>query len=187
MEATMKRRTLSFSLVGALIIGLATPAVASANLFGWGCNLQGTWIGVTSPEDTTLTGWVVTVAGRSRFHGTNNLEFPTFNPKLLVPFEPYFLYADAQYISSLRGAWMRTGFNSFSYTMTGIATAADGVTPVWVGKLSGTITLSNDCRSEEITATLETFDPSVSPFDGSPDWVLPLPTHYGYRARVDLP
>jgi hypothetical protein len=177
MKTSMVRST----LVGLLMLGLTMPNVASAGFFGWGCSFQGTWFGVTSPEDTTLTGWVVTVTGKSHFHGTNNLEYPTFDATLAGTFP------NADRISTLRGAWARTGFNTFAYTMTGIAVATDGITPVWIGKLNGNITLSADCRSEEITATLEVFAPTASPFDGEPLFPIALPPHYGYRASVDLP
>jgi len=182
----MKKGILCSTIIGVLMLGLTIPGVASAGYFGWGCSLQGTWFGVEAPENTVLTGWVVTVTGKSHFRGTNNLEHALFDATLSVPFEPFQLYPDADRLGSLRGVWMRTGFNTFAYTMTGIAVDADGA-PVWVGKLSGNITLSDDCKSEEITATLKTFAPLVSPFDGEPEYVLPLPTHYGYRAYLDLP
>lgn len=175
----MNTRILKGIFAAVLMLGLAMPGVTYAGDNGKGCSFQGTWFGVVSPEDTTLTGWMVTVAGQSSNRGTNNLEYPTFDPTLGV-------FMSAVRVSTLRGAWARVGGNRFVYTMTGMAVDADGV-PVWVGKLSGNITLSGDCKSETITATLEVFLPGVSPFDGLPYFTIPLPAHYGYRAYVDLP
>ena len=185
-------KTIGIRCIRACILALclAIPGVASADMDGSRCDLQGTWFGVNTPDDLTLTGWMATVTGKSHLYGTNNLEFPTFDPRLMVPhpsepgeFVP--LYPDAAQMSSLRGTWKRTGFNTFFYSMTGIAVAADGVTPIWIGKLSGSITLSADCNTETITATIETYHPSVSPFGGPTEWVLPFPTHYGHRADAD--
>jgi len=169
---------LSASLVGAMVSVAASADVDS----GKGCQLQGTWFGVDSPETKHLTGWTVSVAGQSSNRGTNILEYPTFDPTLgqVLP---------ATRVSALRGAWERTGGNTYAYTMTGIA-VNDNQEAIWIGKLSGNIVLSADCNSETITAKLEVFLPAYgeTPFDGAPVYVpvIQLPTHYGYRAYVDL-
>jgi hypothetical protein len=163
-----------------LMLGMAVPSAALADDAGKGCSLLGTWFGVTSPEDTTLTGWMVTVTGQSNNQGTNNLEFPSFDATLSNNFPT------AVRASTLRGTWKRVGGNEFEYTMMGIAVDADGL-PVWIGKMSGRSTLSSDCSYETVTATMEVFLPGVSPFDGIPYTAVPMPTHYGYRAYVDLP
>lgn len=160
-----------------LMLGLAIPGAAIAGNAGKGCTLQGTWFGVVSPDDTTLTGWMVTVAGKSANEGTNNLEYPNFDPTFGG------MFPTAARLSTLRGAWERTGGNTFAYTMIGIAVDEFNV-PVWIGKLSGDTTLSSDCKSEFITATLEVFAPDQSPFDDV-GFAVPLPDHYGYRAYVD--
>ncbi|MEJ2515508.1 MAG: hypothetical protein P8080_07595 [Gammaproteobacteria bacterium] len=165
---------------GVLMLVLAAPGIALAGDSGKGCTFDGTWFGVTSPDDPVLTGWMVTAEARAANHGTNNLEYPTFDATLGGAF------VDAARISTLRGAWERVGGNRFVYTMTGMGVTSDG-TPVWVGKLSGTIVLSADCNSETITATLEVFHPAVSPFDGEPMFAMTLPEHFGKRAYVDLP
>lgn len=177
----MKSFKVRYTLIGVLLLAMAIPGLAMAEHGKKDCTLQGTWFGVVSPENKVLSGWMVTAEGKSNGHGTNNLEYPNFDATLGNNFP------DAVRISTLRGAWVRTGGNSFDYTMTGMAVAANGVTPVWIGKLSGHITLSEDCNSEEITATFEIFEPSVSPFDGDPLFPIFLPTHNGYRAYVDLP
>ena len=172
----MKREIIRHILACILMLGLAIPGAAIAG--GKGCQLQGTWFGVASPQDLTLTGWMVTVAGKSADHGTNNLEFPTNHPSL------FGLYPDATRASTLRGAWERTGGNTFTYKMIGIGVDDLGL-PIYAATLSGAITLSADCKSEHITATIEAFDAGISPFYGNPTHVLQLPDHYGYRVSSD--
>jgi hypothetical protein len=86
----------------------------------------------------------------------------------------------------MRGAWERTGGNTFDYTFTGMAVDLSG-TPQYIAKVSGHITLSADCRSEHITATLEVYLPFMSPFDDPAFHTEILDDHWGYRAYVDLP
>jgi len=116
---------------------------------------------------------MVTVEGKSHLSGTNNLEYPTFDPTLGGAFP-------AVRISTLRGIWERTGRNTFAYSFTGFG--LDAVNSlVYISKVNGTIKLSPDCRTETITASLSVYLPSVSPFGGDPLFTIPLPEHYGYR------
>jgi hypothetical protein len=178
MEALMKTNIFRYTLAGILMLGLAIPSAVLAGNADKGCSLQGSWFGVTSPEDTTLSGWMVTVTGKSENRGTNNLEYPTFDPTLGI-------FPQAVRISSMRGAWERTGGNTFDYTFMGMAVDEFSV-PVWIGKVSGHVTLSADCSTETITATMEVFLPTMSPFDDDPLFPILLPTHYGRRLEVDL-
>jgi hypothetical protein len=148
------------------------------------CKFPGTWFGVTSPTDLTLTGWVVTVVGESPFAGTNNLEYPTFDPKVPV-LDPttgaflYYMYPDANRVSTLRGIWERTGPNTFAYSFLGWG--LNDLTPLYQVKVNGTIELSRDCRTEKITAAMSLYLPTVSPITGTPLVTVPLPEHFGYR------
>ena len=175
----MKTNIIRCTLAGILMLGLAIPSAVLAGDAGKGCSLQGTWFGVTGLEDTTLTGWMVTVTGKSENRGTNNLDYPTFDPTLGI-------FDTAVRLSTLRGAWERTGGNTFAYTFMGFAVDELNI-PVWIGKVSGNITLSAGCSFETITATLEVFGPDMSPFDDEPWFDQILDEHYGYRAYVDLP
>lgn len=188
----MKTNTVRSSLVAILMLALAIPSVASAGWFSWGCRYQGTWFGVMGPEDTTLAGWMVTVEGRSSFYGTNNLEYtaPVLDPRLPIPGTDAFLFPEAVQTSTNRGNWMRTGYNRFVYTTTGFGLDASR-NPLYVAKVSGNITLSEDCNSDVITTTVEIF-PVVNgiipnPFTAMPTYTLPFPDQYAYRAFVDLP
>jgi hypothetical protein len=172
-------------------IGLATVALADkpikptptpAPVAEKGCQFPGTWFGIASPENPVLTGWVVSVTGQSNSHGTNNLEYPIFDPTLGIP-----ALKDAVRISTLRGAWERTGGNTFIYSFMGFGVDKDNKA-VWIGRVSGNITLSPDCSTEYITATMEVFAPNVSPFTGAPMFPpVELAPHYGQRMNVTLP
>jgi hypothetical protein len=166
-------------LLGSLMLCMAIPGLALAEgapQAGHGptrCEFQGTWFGVTSPTDLTLTGWMVTVEGKSHDTGTNNLEYPTFDPTLGGAFP-------AARITTLRGVWERTGGNTFAYSFMGFAVDGSNI-PVYIAKVSGTITLSRDCGTEALTASMALYAPNVSPFNGTPFYTVDLPKHYGYR------
>lgn len=182
----MKTSVIRSILVGILMLGIAMPSVASAGF----CRYQGTWFGVMGEDNPALAGWMVTVEGRSFFHGTNNLESTTaaFDPRL--PDELGNLsFPNAVALTTLRGNWMRTGNRTFIYTTTGFAVDAFGI-PVYAAKLSGTVTLSRDCNSDVITSTLEVYLPQSmkNPFIDEADVVITsFPDVYAFRAYVDLP
>jgi len=172
------------------MLGLALPGVASAGFWSWGCPYQGTWFGVME-NSPALAGWMVTVEGKSHFYGTNNLEFTAtaFDPRLPDPVTGAFAFPNAVQATTMRGNWMRTGYNTFVYTTTGFALNADG-NPEYIVKLSGHIKLRKDCNSNVITGTLEIFFPWTmkNPFIDKPDLEpIPIENVYGYRAFVDLP
>ena len=157
----MKTHVVRSALVGILMLGLAIPGVASAGWFNWGCWYQGTWFGVTAEDNPALSGWMVTVEGRSYWYGTNNLE------------------------------WMRTGHNTFVYTTTGFALDADRM-PVYVSKMYGTVTVSEDCSSDVITSTIEIFPVGMdgvipNPFGVTSPIKLDFPETHAYRAFIDMP
>lgn len=199
----MKKCSLRFALVSVLLLGLAMPAVASAGWFNWGCRYQGTWFGVQGPESPTpeaFAGWMVTIEGKSYWYGTNNVEFTaaSYDPRLPDPFNPGEFLFDGEFehavaTSTNRGNWVRTGYNTFAYTMTGFAMDANRL-PVYVAQASGHVTMSEDCNRIEVTAMVSifpvTYDPFPkipNPFIDTPKYVIPFPTQYGYRAFVNMP
>lgn len=141
----MNTRFTRSAVTGVMALGLLLPLAATAEDEGKGCTFDGTWYGVEAPDDLRLTGWMNSMSGKSANKGIAALEFPTFDHKL------FGLYPEAEYFSAMRGTWVRTSGNSFAYTMIGMATAADGITPVWIGKIYGNSTLSDDCSTETIT------------------------------------
>ena len=202
----MKKSSFRIALLGILLLGLTLPAVASAGWFNWGCRYQGTWFGVvTENNPELLSGWVVTIEGKSRWYGTNNVEFTavSLDPRLPIPnTDPVeYLYPTAVRGTTNRGNWMRTGYNTFAYTMTGFGLDANGL-PLYVATGNGKVTLSDDCNRAVITAEAKVFDvvyegvpfplipnPFIDP-DASmlpPPITLPFPDQYAYRAFVNLP
>ncbi len=175
-------RTLRYVLASILMLGLAIPGVALADndddSDGRRCSNLGTWFGVVGPEDTTFTGWVVTVTGKSKNHGTNNFEFPYLDPTFGGTF-------DVARISSMRGNWERTGKNTFIYTFTGFAVNAENK-PVYIAKVSGDVEIMPGCQFEYITAMVELFYPWVNPLEGDWFYRVEQEPHWGYRAFVDL-
>ena len=202
----MKKSLLSITLVGIALLGLTLPAVASAKWFNWGCWYQGTWFGVAFEDDPSLlSGWMVTVEGKSFFYGTNNVEFTavSLDPRLPIPgTDPVeYLYNDAVQVTTNRGNWMRTGYNTFAYTMTGFGMDAFGV-PLYVATGIGTVTLNEDCNRAVITADALVYDvvhegvefplmpnPFVYPNDFvfTPPIPIEFPDQYAYRAFVNMP
>jgi hypothetical protein len=181
------------ALLGILLLGFSIPGMALADDDKddkRGCSNKGTWFGVAAPGDTRLAGFAGTVMGKSEKMGTNTFEFPVFDPSFsnvpdlgLSNIPPF---ASAVSIGSLRGDWKRVAKNRFAYTFMGFAFDEFGM-PVYIAKVSGHVEIINDCQYQYITATMEVFLPGVSPFDGEPDFVIPLGEFYSYRASVDLP
>ncbi len=174
-------------LLGILLLVISIPGIALAGGAEKGCSNLGTWFGVFGPGDTRLAGFFGTVTGKSEQMGTNNLEFPAFDPKLTVfglnEMEPY---KDAVRLTSLRGDWKRTGGNTFDYTFMGFALDASNM-PVYIAKVSGQVILEEDCQYQKITAVMKTYWPYQSPFDGPAFHTLPMGEFYAYRADVELP
>lgn len=140
-----------------------------------GCRFQGSWIGYNDAG----ARWVSTAAGQSASSGTYALE----TPGLDVTFGQAFPAANA---SAFRGSWERIDGNTFGATLLAIAVDASGA-PVYIAKLSGIDTLSKDCNTMSIVATVELFLGNEDPFQDVPFLVMPLPTHGGTRLSVDPP
>ena len=175
-------------LLGFLLLGFSVPGIALAEDNEKGCSNLGTWFGVFAPGDTRLTGYSVTVTGNSEKMGTNNFEFPTFDPSFpdipeLQGVEPF---ASAVSIGGLRGNWKRIGKSRFAYTFMGLA-FDETDNPVYIAKVSGETEVFDNCRYQRVTAVMKVYRPWVSPFHGEPEFTIPMGEFYGYRANVDLP
>jgi hypothetical protein len=200
----MRKNIIRAALLVVLLLGFAIPGAALAGE-GKGCSNLGTWFGVgefppVPPEGLTpppwpdmfLTGWSVTVTGKSNNEGTNLFEYPNFDPTLaiFVPVGEPAPYPMAVRLGSMRGNWKRTGGNTFDYTFMGFAYDEFNI-PVYIAKVSGQVVLINNCQYQETTAVMEVFAFSPlnypDPFEDIPDDVFPMGQFYGYRATVDLP
>ncbi len=198
----MRKSIIYGALIGILLV-FTIPGAAFAGGGGKGCSNLGTWFGVSPiPPDqipppmiqpppwdpTYLSGWSVTVTGKSNNRGTNHFEYPVFDPKLILfgyaGIEPF---ASADRIGSMRGNWKRTGGNTFDYTFMGFAYTEANM-PAYIAKISGQVVLMDDCQYQYTTALMEVFWPDMNPFDDElePEYVIPLGVFYGYRAKVDV-
>lgn len=196
----MRNRIIRSALVGILLLGFTIPGVALAGDGGKGCSNIGTWFGVgpfppVPPQELTpppwpemfLTGWSVTVAGKSSNMGTNIFEYPSFDPTLsMFPVNDPEDYSGAVRLGNMRGNWTRTGGNTFDYTFMGFAFDESNM-PVYIAKVSGQVVLINNCQYQFTTAVMEVFSKYANPFVDPPADVIPLGVFYGYRAKVEAP
>ena len=209
----MKKSIVRLTVVGILTLGLTVPAIASAGWFNWGCRYQGTWFGVVAEEVPGLfSGWMMTIEGKSFFYGTNNVEFTAvaLDPRLPKPgTNPVeYLFPLAVQSTTNRGNWIRTGYNTLAWTMTGFGLDANG-RPLYLATGSGEVTLSDDCNGAVITTASALVYPVVyddldrpwipNPFIDPNPFIEPnppmlpqpipvlFPEIYAYRVFVDLP
>ena len=183
----MRKDVFRGALLGFLLLGFTASSTVLAEDDERACSNIGTWFGVVGLGNTTLTNWSGTTTGKTDKTGSVSIDFPTFDPSFsnipeLAGVEPF---ASADYVGALRGNWKRIGKNQFEYTFMGFAFDESG-DPVYIAKISGSFDLVENCQYQYITAVMEVFLPSMSPFDMEPIAVLPLGEFYAYRAKVDL-
>lgn len=157
--------------VALLIISWVAASVATA-----GCKIQGTWINF---DDNGIPGWVASSHGQSNSSGTSVLEYPAFTLGDSNVFDG----------TQMRGAWKRTGGRTFDYTMMGYSYNADGY-PLYIIKMSGTMTVDKGCNTSEVTATINIFACDYSPgcpdpYTDTPDDIIDYPTTYAKRVMVE--
>ncbi|MDH3336315.1 MAG: hypothetical protein OEM85_03595 [Gammaproteobacteria bacterium] len=167
-------------LVGTVLaLGLAISGAASADGFKNGCSIQGTWYGVNNFDDKELTGWVVSVSGKSEKNGTNALEYPTFDSTFGG------LFPTAHDGSVNRGVWKRTGGNTFTYSFMTVVVDVNN-NHLYSMRTSGDVVIGDNCMTETITATFDFFYPDDNPFEDEPFYSqTALDPHYGYRFTLD--
>jgi hypothetical protein len=143
---------------------IASPAVCGDE-FEFGnngqgvCRLDGAWLGTTPGW---LLDWTVVYQSVSPHEGTLSMRFVGGDASLGGAFP-------ATSLSRTTGSWVRTGRRTFDYTMIHFGLAADGQTPVFIGKAIGSLELSGSCDSlEVINWSLSIYDPAQDPFDDEP-------------------
>ncbi len=199
----MRKSIIRGALLSILLLGFTIPGAALAGGGGKGCSNIGTWFGVSPflPDPTSppveippppwdvmyLTGWSVTVTGKSSNEGMNNFEYPVFDPSLtILGLDETPPFSQAVRVGTMRGNWTRTGGNTFDYTFMGFALDESNM-PVYIAKISGQVVLLENCQYQYTTAIMEVFRPWMDPFHDVREWEIPLGVFYGYRAKVDLP
>lgn len=164
-----------------LAILLATPIGALA---GGDCEYIGSWFGYDSGGNIS---WMSQANGKNSSHGTMLLELPGFD----ITF--YGAFPDAvKSTTTLKGAWKRTGGHTFSYAAMGFATDLGGEA-VWAARLSGDVTIGEDCNTLAVNNTflwfyaVEASDP-IPIWDQTPDYgPIPFAPHGGFRVELEVP
>lgn len=173
----MRKNTICGVLLS-IALGFGIPGTTLADGAGKGCSIQGSWFGVMGVGDLQLTGWMITVTGKSANEGENNIEYPNFDATLGGNFP------NAVSLSTSKGTWKRTGGNTFDYEFMGYA-IDDSRTPVYIAVVSGVATTIEECRYEHITATIDVFLPFMDPFHDDPLFSIPMDPLYSYRLTLD--
>ena len=141
------------------------------------CKLLGSWIGY---DATGSAWWISTADGQNASHGTLNLEVP--GSVLFFP--------GASSVTELRGSWVKTGKNTYDWTVVGFPYLGDeNATTMVLVKLSGVDTISKDCNTVYITdAVMEVFAPDADiNVDAPLSQSMFPPDHEGYRILVNRP
>jgi hypothetical protein len=151
----------------------ASPVFAGGGHEG-DCKLLGSWIGY---DDNGSAWWMSTADGQNASRGTLNLEVPGSK-----------LFFDGAFsVSELRGSWVKTGKNTYDWTVVGFPYLEDTTTMVLV-KLSGIDTVSENCNSLYVTeVVMELFAPNADINVDAPFLSSDFPDHAGQRILVNLP
>jgi hypothetical protein len=137
------------------------------------CKLFGSWIGYNESG----AWWTTTADGQNASKGTLNLEAPGS--------VVYFQGATA--VTELKGAWKKTGGNTYDWTVLGFPYDASGNT-LALAKLSGKDTMSEDCNIIYVTdVVLEVFAPTADVNTDAPLSTGYFPDHEGHRIQINLP
>jgi len=169
----MTQKALRLGFLALLLACFGASGVATAAGAGKNCSALGTWVNVY-PDTHVLAGWLATADGQSSDEGTMTLESPGFDMTL------YGMFPTAVGGTGDRGVWKRSGRNTFKYSFIGTAVDSSGAI-VWIRKISGTITMIDDCQTEKITAVMAVYGPTDNPFEGTPSYEFDLGDLYARR------
>jgi hypothetical protein len=169
----MTRKALRLEFLALFLACFGAAGVATAGEAGKDCSPLGTWLQV-NPGTHVLAGFLSTSDGQSSDAGTISLESPGFDMTL------YGLFPEAVGGTGDRGVWKRIGGKTFKYSLMGTAVDSSGAI-VWIRKINGTITVSDDCKTEKITAVMAVYGPTDDPFEGTPSYEFDLGDLYAHR------
>jgi hypothetical protein len=165
-----------------LILLLAVLLTFPVTVAGKECGYIGSWLGYDSNGELF---WTSHVTGVNASGGTVILEVPGFD----MTFDG--LFDVANYTTTHKGVWKRTGGHTYSMDGYSIATNGDG-DAVYVMRLGCDASLKGDCDVLEIQACAMSLyfpDPGSDPipiWQREPDLgPIYFPPHNGYRMTVD--
>jgi predicted small secreted protein len=174
--AKMTPKTLRLSFLAFFLASFGAAGTATAGGVGRDCSPLGTWLEV-NPYTHVLAGFLSTTDGQSSNEGTIILENPGFGLTL------FGLFPEAVAGSGDRGVWKRIGGNTFKYSLMGTAVNSSGEIE-WIRKISGTVTILDDCKTEKITAVMLVYLGTDNPFEGTPLYEFDLGDLYAYRLTL---
>jgi hypothetical protein len=154
MKTKKKMTVLAIVIVIAAILlvpNWQTDAAAFRGKGNW-CDIRGTWYGA-SPYGS----YMVNYDGAHPFKGTIDLVWISGDPTLGGDFP------DAVWTRHTRGVWVRTGPNTFDFTVLTFSTNS-AYEVLYIFRSNGTNTLV-DCNTNESTANLEFLTPDMDPID----------------------
>jgi len=156
-----------------LIMMFAAPVFAGGGHEG-DCKLLGSWIGY---DASGSAWWMSTADGQNASRGTLNLEVPASK-----------LFFDGAFsVTELRGSWVKTGENTYDWTVVGFPYLED-TTTMLLAKMSGIDIVSEDCNTLYATdVVMELFAPNADINVDDPFFTEIIPDHAGYRILVNLP
>lgn len=172
----MTRTALRLGFLAILLASFGAAGVATAGEGGKDCSPIGTWAQV-NPGTHVLAGFLATAEGQSSDAGTLTIENPGFSLSF------YGLFPNAVKGSTDRGVWKRTGGKTFEYSVIGTAVDSSAAI-VWIRKISGAITVLDDCKTEKITAVMAVYLPTDNPFEGTPLFEFDFGDLYAYRVTL---
>lgn len=164
------KRFFAITAVMLLLMGVATAFAEKPVI----CNFQGSWLGYDQDGNAVILS---TINGQSFSNGTVVVQIPGYDLSQLN------FYGIG---TTGRGNWIRTGFNTFAVTFTGMAVDPEYGHTLGIVKVDTTNTLGDDCNSNEIEGTISIFlNPKANPFLDEPDWgPYPLTPHGAIRMVV---
>ncbi len=161
------------ALLSILILILVAPALAGEK-HERDCKLLGSWIGYDAGG---AAWWTTTADGQNAAKGTLNLEAP--GSVLFLP--------GAAAVTEMRGSWVKTGWNTYDWTVVGFSYDAYATT-VGLARLSGKDTMSEDCDTVLVSnVVLEYFYPDADLNNDEPYATANFPDHAGYRIQLYRP
>jgi hypothetical protein len=153
MKTKKKMTVLAIVIVIAAILlvpNWQTDAAAFRGKGKW-CDLRGSWYGTS-----TWGSFMVTFNG-GIFKGTGDIVWVSGDPTMGG------FYPDADWARHTRGVWVRTGPNTFDWTILSFGTNS-AFEVLYILRGSGTKTLV-DCNTAEDLINVEILDPGMDPID----------------------
>ncbi|WP_242342718.1 hypothetical protein [Anaeromyxobacter terrae] len=159
-------------LIVAAVLALTWLAPAVAQAREGGCSPLGSWSTQKPGEKIADLPWIGTTTGQSNSSGTVVTDIPMWPKDEVITWVAKV---------TMRGAWKRTGGNTFTFVQEGWVPGPDG-TPILFARNVGSETLSEDCNTVTVVSTMQIFDAVTGAFIAEAPIEPPM---VGYRIVVE--